>query len=561
MARRTYWAQWFLALVLLSSYPPSADAGAASPRDDLLPGAVERMLPGYRPLLGNISGDRSLLQAPLRRQAGGGEPSRTVYHAPFDDVDRDGVDDVLELDLDLREAHPRYGFIGVLRVTTLSGKSGRSLGRYDFDFHSGVPSVFPARVGTRGSPGFLVLLDRFVSNPDSPTYELEAHAVTARGNLVWSHEWLSTWTATPTRLVAATNLAIPMALYDGLPGRATELLVASIDYAGAVASTTPIVVSGVDGTERTQDPVRVPWIESAPVPFPAPDLDGDGNEDVLITSTDGLSNGLLARSSTSGEELWHNETAPSGNGVNTADLGDVNGDGARDFALGAPARLIDGGTGEVAWERPGGAYVIAQGDVDRDGERDVLAEGWFAGEERFGARFKIVNSKGRTLGEKTLTAPRKREGWSWVITEPAGDPNLDGIPDEGLHLLHYPSEGRPTERRFVVSGADASVLHRGSQLLPLGGSVVGRGDDLLVARKVGGEARLTALDGLSGRTLWRRTVPVPRRMELGFHPRAVAFERGRGDVIATFSDRRSAYAVVLDGSSGRPRWFRFLASS
>ncbi len=520
------------------------------------------MLPGYRPLRGLslVAGDRSLLQVPLR-QAEGGEPNRIVAHAPFADVDRDGTDDILELDLDLREAHPQYGFIGVLRLTTLSGKSGRSLGRYDFDFHSGVPSVFPARVGKQGEPGVMILLDRFISSADNPTYKLEAHAVTARGKLEWSREWVSTWTSTPTRLVAATNLAIPMALYDGLPGPATDLLVAVLDYAGVVASTTPIVVNGADGTERRQDPIPVPWIVSAPVPIPAPDLDGDGNEDVLVTSTDGLGNGLLARSSVSGEELWHNGTAPSGSGFNTADLGDVTGNDARDFVLGAPARLIDGGTGEAVWERPGGTYLIPQGDIDNDGEPDVLAEEGFASEDRLGAHFKILNSKGRTLGKKTLTSPRDGEGSSWIITEQAGDPDLDGFPDEALHLLHYPSEGKPTERRFIISGADVSVLHRGPQLVPLGGSIGGMGDDLLVAKEISRGARFTALDGRSGRPLWTERVKVPKKMALGFHPRAVAMRRGQGDVIATFYDRRSAYAVLLDGSTGRPTWFRVLASS
>lgn len=550
-----------LPLLILGSSMSPLHAEAWSPNP--LPGTIERLLPGYRPLRGDslAAGDRSLLQTNALTGADPGEPNRIVSHLPFDDVDGDGTDDILELDLDLTEAHPNYGFMGVLRLTTLSGDHGSPLGRYDFDFHSGVPMVLPARVGRHGKPGVVILLDRFISNADNPTYKLEAHAVTAKGNLVWSREWVSTSTSTPTRFVAATNVAIPIGLYDGLPGRASDLLVALFDYSGAVISTTPIVVDGTDGTERRQDPIPVPWIASPPVPIPAPDLDRDGNDDVLITSTDGLGNGLLARSSVSGDDLWHNEGVPSGRGLNTADLGDVTGDDARDLALGAPVRLIDGGTGAAVWENPGGAYVIRQGDVDHDGEPDVLAEGFLAEDERFGARFELVNSKGQTLAKNTLGVRRDGNGFSWIITEEAGDPDVDGLPDEALHLLHYPSEGKPTERRFIISGADVSVLHRGPQMIPLGGSISRDGDDLLVAHDLSWGGRFTALDGRSGQPLWTERVKVPKKMELAFHPRAVATRAGEADIIATFYDRRSSYAVLLDGRTGHPRWFRRLASS
>lgn len=518
----------------------------------------ETVLPGPRPFLGPslAGGDRSLLDPPTLAQEDG-HPNRIVNHVPFDDVDVDGVDDVLELDLDLREGVPMYGFTGVLRINTLSGGTGRQIGRYEMDFHSGAPFLAPARVGPRGVPGVIIFLDRFLSNADNPTRALEVIAVTGKGRELWTRRWVSTWTSTPSRFVAATGFAAPTGLLEHRGRRATDILLGVYDYAAAVISMTPVVVAGADGSVIEHERVSVAWLETTPIPIPAPDLDGDRRQDTLIIDTNGLGQGLRANSSTSGEELWHNSDAPSGSGTVAADVGTVTGDRTRDIVLGEPVRLVDGATGEVQWEREGGAFVVSYGDVDGDGRADVLASDGFFHEKRFGADVDVVNSRGRSLGKRRYVAPRSEPGFSWIIQEDAGDTNGDGIGDAFLHLLHY-GEGETVERRSVIDAATSAPLHRGGMLFALNGSLMGGTDDLVNVRHAQSRVSVTARTGHLGKPIWTARASVPKSLELAFHPRAAGGRQGRRDVVMTFFNRRSARALLLDGRTGRRLWSRVL---
>ncbi|HEX2196068.1 MAG TPA: hypothetical protein VHJ76_04000, partial [Actinomycetota bacterium] len=482
---------------------------------------------------------------------------RNVVHVPFPDVDRDGVSDVMELDLDLREQHPTYGFEGTLRINTLDGRSGRVLGRYELPFHSGVPVVTEARIGDEGVPGVFVFLTRFISTADAPTSELEVRAVTGTGREVWMREWISTSTSTASRAVAATNVAIPTDLLAPR-ARSTDVLLGVYDYAGPVISMTPVVVSGEDGSSRSLEPLVVPWLETTPWPVTAPDLDGDGADDVLTVDTSGRSTGIMATSSASGERLWHNETVGSGFGTMVAELGDVVGDDTPDFVLGEPLRLFDGADGDVVWNRDGGSYVVAHGDVDGDRRSDVLAGRALYGASRFGADFSVVSSRGDRLADRRYAARRTEDGLTWVIAEEPGDVDGDRLPDAFLHLLHYGSQST-TEQRFAISGRSLRPIARGN-LFALGDSLGGEpAADLLRAERAGGSYRLTAIDGGSGRPLWSRRVAVSKAMGLGFHPWAAGGSQGRRDLAVSFVSARSGRGLLLDGATGRLLWERSLA--
>lgn len=537
----------------------SVGAGSSSKGTSPIKASLfDTLLPQARPLMGPslVGGARSLIDLGSLNQEG--EPNRIAYHFPFDDVNRDGTDDVLEFDLDLHQAHPTYGFVGVLRVTTLNGRSGRPLGeRYELEFDSGVPGAVPALVGPQAEPGVIIILYRFLSTPSNPTESMEAIGVTARGEEVWTRKWVSTSTSTQSRFIAATNLAFPTDLLEERGRRGTtDLLLGIYDFAGPVLSVTPSVVSGVDGSSVEHERVTVPWLESTPIPVAAPDLNGDRRDDVVVVDTSGLGQGLRANAAT-GEELWHNAEAPAGEGHMTADLGNVIGDRTRDFALGAPVRLVDGGTGEVAWEREGGGYVVSYGDVDGDGKRDVFAGKGFFAENRFGADFKLISSRGRALAKRRFVAPRSPPGWSFIIYEDAGDTNGDGLGDGALHLLHY-GENREVERRFIIDSATLAPLHRGKNLFPLAGRLTGATSDLVRVARKGSAARISSLRGDSGRTIWTRRITEPARRELMFHPTAAGGRAGHRNVLASFRDSRSARAYLLDGRTGQTLWTRVL---
>lgn len=541
--------------------PAPVGASAAPAWPPLLDERLREVLPGVRPLLGYswAGGEKPLLD--LGNLAQGGEPNRIVIHAPYGDVNRDGTDDVLEMDLDLRQAHPQYGFIGILRLNTLSGRNGRVIGRYEMDFHSGVPTPVLARVGPKGLPGVIIVFDRFLTTPENPTYELDVRAATGRGRELWAREWTSTWTSTPTRFVAATGFAGPMGLLEHRGGKATDLLLGVYDYVGPVINLTPVVVSGADGSSDAHESVTLPWIETTPVAIDAPDMDGDERDDVVVVASTGLGQGLRANSSASGEELWHNSGAPAGTGMIAADVGDVTGNPVRDLVLGAPVRLIDGATGEIKWgNEKDEAVVWTYGDVDGDRRGDIFAMEFFADAKRFGVNADVITSKGRILAQRRYVGRRSASGWAWAIWSDAGDTNADGVGEAALHLLYY-GEDLTFENRFVIDAVDARALHQGRDLFPLAGSLFGHGDDVAHVRREAGGFRVTVVEGSSGTSRWSATVKVRKDMELGFHPRAAGGSKRRRNIVMTFGNATGARVVLLDGRSGRPVWTRTLPPS
>lgn len=521
-----------------------------------IPPPLAALMPRSRPLLGpSLAGGVRSLLPPLDDAEG--VRDRQVILAPFADVDHDGTREVLELDLDLREAHPTYGFEGILRINTLDGSSGGVLGNYELPFHSGVPEVVEARVGKRGVPGLFIFLTRFISTADAPTAESEVRAVTGSGRELWMHEWVSTSTSTPTRYVGATNIAIPTDLLDHRAG-VTDVLLGVYDFAGPVVSMTPVIVSGADGSSRSLERVTVPSIETTPWPVGAPDLDIDGIDDVLTVDTSGRAMGVMATSSGSGERLWHNEGIPSGSGTIVAEVGNVVGNDTADFVLGDPLRLFDGAHGDVVWNHKGGSYPVSPGDVDGDGLADILSFDAFFAAERFGVDVSLVSSRGRRLAQSGYDAPRSDDGISWVITEEVGDVDGDEVPDAFLHLLHYGSEYR-VEERLAIAAASTRPLKSGSDLFPLGRSVGGEATaDLLRVEHARRSYHLTALDGAFGPALWEQRMEPPRTMTLGFRPWAAGGNGPQHDLALSFFSPRAGVGFLMDGGSGRVIWRRRL---
>ncbi|MFT7668895.1 MAG: hypothetical protein ACI8X5_001595 [Planctomycetota bacterium] len=181
----------------------------------------------------------------------------------------------------------------------------------------------------------------------------------------------------------------------------------------------------------------------------AGDVNADGHADVIIGAPRGTPNSGSAevRSGSDGSVLWRFEGRAAGDefGRSVAGVGDVNGDGQLDFAVGAPH--ADGGgssSGELTlfsgadgselfhvlgktWDQLGRA-VCAAGDLDRDGKADVLVGVPFSDTGAFngGSAYALSGADGSLLFEVHGSGIGDQLGFSLAA---GSDVDLDGIGD------------------------------------------------------------------------------------------------------------------------------------
>jgi len=264
------------------------------------------------------------------------------------------------------------------------------------------------------------------------------------------------------------------------------------------------VFSGLDGSLLLQtyggaDGDQFGWAVAA-----AGDVDSDGHADFLVGSPE-FRNGSLAQagradlvSGADGSLLktWMGEGSQDFFGSALAGVGDADGDGVPDVAVGAwwadnhgfhsgSVYLFSGADGSLILRRDGGApndylgaSVAAAGDVDGDGHADLLAGAWGADPngESSGQAFLFSGRDGSLLHSWDGPAEQIRFGETLAGL---GDVDGDGIPDVAVGASFDNSIAFHAGSVRVFSGAAGTLLFSlfGDQANDaLGSSLAGAGD-------------------------------------------------------------------------------------
>jgi hypothetical protein len=228
------------------------------------------------------------------------------------------------------------------------------------------------------------------------------------------------------------------------------------------------------------------------------DVDGDGVPDLLIGITTHVENGkytgmVLVHSGATGVELQRlfGDNDYDFLGSSVGGLGDVDGDGVPDFFAGAScyangkagyARVFSGATGAKLYDVKGtatgerfGISGASLSDLDGDGVRDFVVGALHVSSNPGYLRI-VSGASGATL--RTIVAPANSPNFG-VIAADAGDVDGDGS-DDVITLDDQYSTGflQQFGAAFVFSGATGTEIRRhvGTQAEPLMLTAAGAGD-------------------------------------------------------------------------------------
>ncbi|HQQ62074.1 MAG TPA: FG-GAP-like repeat-containing protein [Pseudomonadales bacterium] len=209
----------------------------------------------------------------------------------------------------------------------------------------------------------------------------------------------------------------------------------------------------------------------------AGDVNGDGKADILVgafqnDSTGNNAGAAYVYSGANGSLLYtfNGDSAGDNFGLAVSGIGDVNGDGHDDVAVGAPyddnngslsgsVRVFSGSDGSILYTLDGdqagdllGSSISKAGDVDGDGRPDIIAGAYLADPNGSSAGMARVFSgaNGNTL--YTFTGDKSGNYFGSAVSG-AGDVNHDGRADVIV------GSGNGSGKARVFSGMDGSVLY------------------------------------------------------------------------------------------------------
>jgi hypothetical protein len=178
-------------------------------------------------------------------------------------------------------------------------------------------------------------------------------------------------------------------------------------------------------------------------------------------------------------------------GASVAGLGDINGDGASDVAVGAILHdvgatnsgriyVFSGANGALIRTHDGppmtgsqlGSGLSGAGDIDHDGVNDYIGGARGGQPSDRGRAFVWSGATGALLLPQLTPDPLTGQDLGWFFVAGAGDVNGDGTPD--LYAGDF-SDGGGHGAAYVFSGADASLIRKYTSPVPFGGVGPGRG--------------------------------------------------------------------------------------
>ncbi|HEX5010646.1 MAG TPA: integrin alpha [Planctomycetota bacterium] len=276
------------------------------------------------------------------------------------------------------------------------------------------------------------------------------------------------------------------------------------------------------------------------------DLDGDGRGEIVVgarrmDSSGGLDAGrtFVYRGGTWGVlYVWDGDSPHDEFGHDTADAGDLDGDGAEEIAVAAwlddlggtdagSVRLLAGATGvavrTLVGEAPGDAFgwsVAGCGDLDGDGVPDQVVGAPQADPagDLSGRAYVVSGANGAFLFTFDGLAPADAFGYS---VAGAGDVDVDGVPDLVVGAYRSDPAGPGSGSARLLSGADGHELATLAGAAPgdqFGKGVDGAGDsngdgvdDVLV-----GAWSDDTPNGVDSGSFTLFRYPVPAFEDLGF---------------------------------------------
>lgn len=542
-----------------------------------------------------------------------GDPKVKLFHdtfsGPWPDLSGDRVDDVMSVDYAVQTSADHVVINESMELAVFNGKNGRKLWSKTYKLGQGWGTPLSARVGSTGRNGVVVLL--------AEEEKLSFVGLDSSGSQVYSQEFEMA-RRFPDPVAPYTDVA-SYGLLDALPGPATDVMVGVADVSefptppgvpGVAAVMTTKVIDGSSGELVTHLEPEI-GLGRVPKPMPAPDLDADGLDDVVIAyvlpdvSLDpetGLpevpnveSEYLRARRGQDGSKIWTSDPLELGEPTESYfdqpylkiedALGDVTSDERPDvlleryptpfgeFVLSSPDKparflFVSGANGSYIWDKEADDSALV-GDLDSDGDRELLFANEYKAKKIRGTRLMAYEGTGHVLYERRIPAEADPWGdreWEGVSSDLSltGDVDVDGTGDVFLYQTLWVSDKNSTMgmtlRPLIVSSLEGRTLGpRLEQDRPLRSSVDGRGTDLMRFPYRGPPSAVRVMDGLTRRMVIRTDLDIPMTLptEDDWLSSLIAFHADRdpcADLVALVQNDKNSFLAVIDGASGRIKW-------